>query len=156
MVAVILAGCGGASAAPSRGHPVHRSGEAGAPWPPALPAGPASQAKFCTALVDQYVHLRQPSAATRTLAQREMLVCDYVEFAPQVVAAAPPAIAAAASLYLNSIARVLNAFAAAGMDARKVPPAVGSLLTNAQVEAAGSQVLAYSRNDCHFDFEASG
>jgi hypothetical protein len=155
LAALVMAGCGGASAAPAKAHR-HAHPVAATAWPPALPPGPASEAKFCTALVDQYRHLRQPLAATRTLAQRELLVRDYVEFTPQVVAAAPPTIAPAAGLYLTSIAKVLNAFVAAGMDARKVPPSVGSLLTDSRVEAAGSQVVAYSRSDCHFSIEAAG
>jgi hypothetical protein len=154
LVGLVMAGCGGASAAPAKSPHGHHAG-ASAPWPPNLTPGPPSQARFCAALVDQYRHLRQPPAATRTLAQREALVRDYVEFTPQVVAAAPATIAPAARVYLSSIAKVLNAFVAAGMDSRKVPPSVGSLLTNPQVEAAGSQVVAYASDDCHFSIETS-
>lgn len=157
---LLLAACGGAKAAgarhapsPAKAPPVTGVAAASAGWPPALAPGPASTARFCSALVDQYRHL-QTTAATDTRAGRIALLDDYVAFTPTVVAAAPPAVASAAQLYLTSIAKVLHAYVQAGLDMAKVPVQVGSLLTNAQVSAAGKQVLAFSSQQCHYTIKS--
>lgn len=120
-------------------------------WHPPTVSGPPSTANFCTLLVAAYQHIKTNVIAVN-LGVRQQIVRDYIGFTPKVVAAAPPQIAPAASVYLPAIARVLGDLSAVGLDAAKTPPGqIGAIITDPNVQAASAQVLAFSQQYCHYD-----
>lgn len=154
MATAVGAGCGGSprSTAPSSSRPTPPvTAVAADHWVPPTVPGPPSTAKFCTLLVADYMHIQTNAIAT-TMKVRQQIVGDYVRFTPTVVGAAPPPIAAPATLYLSSIAKLLGILNKVGLDASKAPPGqVGAILLDPQVRAAGTQVFAYSKQYCHYD-----
>lgn len=120
-------------------------------WTPPVVSGPPSTAKFCTLLVADYTHLKTNAIAV-TMQVRQEIIGDYVRFTPTVIAAAPPQIAPAAALYLQSIAKVLGVLNSVGLNPAKAPPGqIGSVLTDPSVQAASVQVLDFSQQNCHYD-----
>lgn len=123
--------------------------------PPPAAAAP-STAAFCALLVADYKHLAT-NVDTTSLPARERILEDYVAFTPTVVAAAPPAISAAASTYLGGMARAVGALAAAGLDVRKAPKSdIGAVLFDPSMQAAGRDVAAFSDRYCRYDLAAGG
>lgn len=152
--ALVLAGataCGGARPAPKAAP----GAVAADRWAPPRAAGPPSVGGFCALLVADYRHIAAVARAPK-LSVREQIVKDYVSFAPAVMAAAPPQIAPAARLYLTSIATVMGDLDAAGLDAAKVSGTrAATLVTDPQVVSAGDQLLAFSRQYCHYDIASA-
>lgn len=149
LLVALLTGCGGG----------HSSADSGPTttlltadrWTPPAATGPPSTAKFCTLLVADYQHLASLAAAPK-LKVRQEIITDYVDFAPTVIAFAPPTIAVAAKLYLDSIATVLRNLNAVGLDAQKLRTGAGiSLLLDPNVRTAGDAVLNFSAQYCHYD-----
>lgn len=158
VVAVTIAGaassaaaCGGSHHAPKTSPNTQVTAVRADDWHPPVVSGPPSTANFCTLLVAQYTHIKTNVLAVN-LRVRQQIVHDYITFTPNVIAAAPPDIAPAATVYLQAIARVLGDLNAVGLNAAKAPPGqVGAVLTDPQIQAAGAQVLGYSQQYCHYD-----
>jgi len=120
-------------------------------WAPPVMSGPPTTGEFCTGLVAVYQHLGNIAAAPR-LQVRQQIIGDYVNFAPALIASAPPSIAAAAKLYIGSIAIALRDLDAVDLNAQKLRTGqVLGLLLNPTVRSAGNAVLAFSSQYCHYD-----
>lgn len=118
-------------------------------WTAPTVSGPPSPASFCAVLTAMYRHEAQIPLATQSV--KEQILRDYVRTVPEALAAAPADIAPAARTYLNSVAQILSALAAAGLDYKKIKPGtLTPLLLDPQIKAAGNQVLAYSQSQCHY------
>lgn len=118
-------------------------------WAPPTTDGTASVANFCTLIVADYQHLAELSAAAN-LKVREQIVSDAVRFAPRVISAAPSNIASPAARYLGSMAQVLGALDAAGLNAANLKSGAAGLLFDPKVQSAGNQVIAYTAQHCHY------
>jgi hypothetical protein len=114
-------------------------------------SGPPSVANFCTLLIADYRHINSlPSA--RNLQTTVQITYDWAREIPQVVAEAPPDIAAAARTYLTTVGGVLSQLASDRLHSSKVPTKqLVATLTNPSVVAAGNQLFAFSTEDCHYD-----
>lgn len=96
-----------------------------------------------------YSHQAQLPAATQAV--KEQILGDFVATVPEALAFAPPGIEPAARTYLTSLAALLSALRADGLEYAKVP--AGTLtpfLLDPGIKAAGNQVLAYSTTVCHY------
>ena len=118
-------------------------------WRPPTVAGPPSSQSFCKVLVAMYAHEAQlPVATTRV---KEETLSDFVASVPAALSTAPADIAPSARTYLTSLAGVLKALAAGGLDYKKVPAGtLTPLLLDPNIKAAGNKVLDYSRTVCHY------
>ena len=143
---LLLAGCGGSH--PHATAPTTTLLESDVWQPPAV-TGPPSDQSFCTVLVAMYTHQSQlPVASPRV---KKQILSDFASTVPEALSSAPPAIAPAAKTYLTSLASVLNALVAGGLDYKKVPAGtLTPLLLDPNIKAAGTQVLDYSRSVCHY------
>lgn len=118
-------------------------------WTPPPVSGPPSPAGFCSVLTAMYRHEAELPRATTAV--KEQILRDYVNTVPAALAAAPADIAPAARTYLTSVASILSALAAAGLDYKKIQKgSLTPLLLDPQIKAAGNQVLAYSQTQCHY------
>jgi hypothetical protein len=120
-------------------------------WKPPVVRGPPSTEKFCTLLVADYTHLKTNVIAAN-MKIRQQIIGDYIRYTPTVIAAAPPTITVAATLYLSSIAEVLSILNSVGLNAARAPPGqIGTVLTDPAVQAASTQVLGFSQQYCHYN-----
>ncbi len=116
--------------------------------------GQPSNASFCAVLTAMYRHEAELPAATTDV--KKQILGDYVRTVPLALAAAPSDIAPAARTYLTSVAHILAALAAAGLDYRRIKPGtLTPLLLDPRIKAAGNQVLAYSQSQCHYSIGAT-
>lgn len=117
--------------------------------PPALTGGPSSQT-FCTAVVATYKHMEQlPFAANDKI--REQFLGNYVSEAPAMVASAPEEIAPDARLYIESVAEILGDLQRAGLNGKKISdPQLAQLLLDPKVKAAGTRVITFVQDTCHY------
>lgn len=82
---------------------------------------------------------------------REQILGDYVAEAPAMVGAAPAPVAADARLYITSVAVILADLQKAGLNGKKITdPKLAQLLLDPQVKAAGNNVIAFVRDNCHY------
>lgn len=149
VLAGVVTACGGGHSRPNaqgQGTPLIASDT----WTPPVVTGPASAANFCTLLVATYQHVGQlPEAANSQV--RQQMVRDYVDVTPRTIAAAPRPIAPAARLYLNAVAQILADLNQVGLNAQKLPRGqLGPLLLDPKIKAAGTKVIAYSQQYCHY------
>ena len=114
-----------------------------------LTGGPSTQ-NFCTAVVAVYRHMTQlPFASTAKV--KEQILGDYVSETPAMVAAAPPAVAADARLYLTAVAVILDDLQKAGLNGKKITdPRLADLLLDPKVKASGRNVIAFVQDNCHY------
>jgi hypothetical protein len=151
---IFLAGCSGGSHPISK-RPAHTPSVTPSTllgsdvWTlPAVP-GPPSTANFCTLLTAVYRH--EGLIPEAEPAVKVQIVDDYVSAVPEMIAEAPPSIAADANTYLTQTGKALGALAAAGLDYKKVPPGTfTALLLDPTVKSAGDAVLAFSQQQCHY------
>jgi hypothetical protein len=144
--AAVLTGCGGSAHQASGPTTTLLQRD---DWTAPIVRGPASDANFCTVIIAMYQHQAQlPSAPVRI---KEQILGDFVSTVPEALAAAPPAIAAAAHTYLTDLAALLAALARNGLDYKTIPAGtLAPLVLDPNVKAAASQVLAYSQTVCHY------
>ena len=122
-------------------------------WTAPAVGGPGT-ASFCTLVTAVYRHMAQvPFTANKQV--RSQFVGDYISTAPAMIASAPPAIASDARLYISSVAQILSALRSAGLDARNLAGgAVGSILVDPNVKAAGNNVISFVQANCHYTIGA--
>ncbi|HWE65236.1 MAG TPA: hypothetical protein VG298_01200 [Acidimicrobiales bacterium] len=153
LLGVLTAGCGGTR---SGAHTL--TGPGGIPYqwppPPSVATGPATTARFCALVIDDYEHLKALQGGTHP-EPLPAATTEYMQMLPGLQGAAPPAIAPAATTYLSGLQRLLSLLAAHSYNYFAIPSPQLKAASDSKVADASAAVESYVNGQCHYDLSAN-